>query len=121
MAKSETDIAALFSAMPLAEQTMLLTELTRLHNTAKDAKRAALMAELAELGGVPEPEPAAKRTRGPNKPREPLAEGDARLTVKPMYRAPDGYEWSGRGAIPKVFKALGVTDKAGMETYRINE
>jgi hypothetical protein len=116
MAKSETDIAALFSAMPLAEQTTLLAELTTLHNTAKAAKRAELMAELQELGGAPEP---VKRTRGPNKPREPLPEGDARLTVKPMYRAPDGYEWSGRGAIPKAFKALGVVDKAGMSQYRI--
>lgn len=111
--KSEPDIAALFTAMNFTEQADLLTTLTALHNTAKEAKRAELMAQLQALGGVPVVKPT--RTRAPKE------EGDARLTVKPIYRSPDGFEWSGRGALPKVFKALGVTDKAGMEPYRIRD
>ena len=113
-AKSETDLAALFTAMNFTEQAELLTTLTALHNTAKEAKRAELMAQLEALGGVPAP---AKRTRMPKE----VAEGDARLVVKPIYRGPNGEAYSGRGAMPKWAKALGITDKAGLEQYRIKD
>jgi DNA-binding protein H-NS len=74
-----------------------------------NARKAELEAELAELNGKP-----VKAVRAA------MPAGDARAEVKPNYRTPDGlHTWSGRGGIPKVFKALGVTDKAGMEAYRI--
>lgn len=113
--KSETDLAALFKAMPLAEQSPLLAELTAIHNGAKEAKRAELMAELQALGGGPVAKPT--RTRAPKE----VQEGDARLVVKSVYRGPNGEEWSSRGAMPKWAKALGITDKAGLEPYRIKE
>lgn len=113
---AKSDFVASFKAMPIGDQASMLGELTAIHSQAKEAKRAELMAELQALGGAPVEAP--KRIRGPNKPKE---EGDARAVVKPNYRAPDGFEWSGRGAIPKVFKALGVTDKAGMEQFRIKD
>lgn len=48
-----------------------------------------------------------------------VGNGKTRAKPQPVYRSPDGFEWSGRGAIPRVFKELGVTDKAAMEKYRI--
>jgi DNA-binding protein H-NS len=78
-------------------------------NSRINARKAELEAELAELNGKP-----VKAVR------VAMPAADARAEVKPNYRTPDGLvSWSGRGGIPKAFKALGVTDKVGMEAYRI--
>jgi DNA-binding protein H-NS len=108
------ELVEAFKELVLAEKQEALTAMQDALAADISARRAQLMAELSALGGHMEA-PKPTRTRAPRE------EGDARLTVKPMYRAPDGYEWSGRGALPKVFKALGVTDKAGMEQFRITD
>lgn len=73
------------------------------------ARKAELEAELAELTG--KPLKASKAVK---------PAGDARAEVKANYRTPDGsFSWSGRGNIPKAFRALGVTDKDGMAAYKI--
>jgi DNA-binding protein H-NS len=107
---------------PLDLEAMTIPELRELQSKVTDAleakeaiRRRELLAELEELGGVPIAKPT--RTRAPKE----VQEGDARLVVKSVYRGPNGEEWSSRGAMPKWAKALGITDKAGLEPYRIKE
>lgn len=106
------DVEAWFSQHPITGKRNIIEKLQAALDAAVEARRQELLAELGELGPTQQRNP---------KPKAEKAEGDKRAVVKPMYRAPDGFEWSGRGAIPKVFKALGVTDKAGMEQFRIAE
>lgn len=80
---------------------------------AIEARRAELEAELADLGGG--------RNRARRPASAPKAEGDKRSDVKVQYRGPNGEEYSGRGAMPKWAKALGINDKAGLEPYRVKE
>ncbi|MAU98719.1 MAG: hypothetical protein CMP81_23020 [Fulvimarina sp.] len=97
---------------------MSLQELQALHDEVggvlaqkKAARRQELLEELDSLGGLPA-NTRSRATAGDG-------EGRTRAKPKPMYRAPDGREWSGRGAIPRFFKELGVTDKADLEKYKI--
>lgn len=71
------------------------------------SKRAQLEKELAELDALTGRTPAK------------VAPSRTRSSPAPVYRAPDGTEWSGRGGIPKAFKSLGVAAKEDMEQYRI--
>ena len=40
-------------------------------------------------------------------------------SVPAQFRGPNGEEYSGRGAIPRWARELGITDRAGLERYRI--
>lgn len=74
------------------------------------AQRAALDAELSKLTGATI-----------SKPRMPagLSEGKKRASPKVAFRGPNGEEYSGRGALPRWAKDLGIADKAGLEKYRV--
>lgn len=103
-------IVELFNALSLDEQKATLAELHTIHDGGVQAKREELLAQLQALGGVPKP------VRSPSK----AGDGERkRAAPKPQYRAPNGFEWSGRGAMPKVFKEMGITDKEALEQYRI--
>lgn len=106
---SQADLKALqdkFGEMDFEQQASTLASLTEAHNTAKKARADELLSELRALG--------IKAPTG-----RPKGTGGNRASPAAKYRAPNGYEWSGRGALPKVFKELGVTDKAGMAQYEI--
>ena len=98
-----------YDAMSIDELKAIQSAVQAALDAKVEARRAELMQELALLGGAPKP--AAK----------PKADSDARAVVKPLYRGPNGEEYSGRGALPKWAKALGVEDRAGLEQYRIKE
>ena len=82
-----------------------------------------LQAELDKLG-------SPKRSRNTRMGRKSsrAAPSDAKSTqeqVEPVgrkiavqFRGPNGEEYSGRGAIPRWARALGVNDRAGLEKYR---
>lgn len=97
-----------YASLSIDELESVVEESTAVLKEKKDTRRAELLAELERLGGAP-------------RPSRPSKAGDGvRAAPKAQYRTPDGsFEWSGRGAIPTAFKNLGVTDKAGMEKYRI--
>lgn len=88
----------------------LVTEAQKVLADKADTKRKELLEQLAQLDSL---------TGKPVTPVTPVTR--VRQSPKPMYRAPDGYEWSGRGAIPRVFKELGVTDKKDMDKYLIKD
>lgn len=102
-------LVASFSRLGMEEQGRLLEELQAIHEQSRQAKRDELIAELEKLGGLP---PAARASQ--------MAGGRKRVSPAPAFRSPDGSNtWSGRGAIPRWAKALGVKDKSGMGKYRI--
>ena len=93
------------SGLSLDELTTLIDEATKLRAGKVDAKRRELQSQLAALDALgTEAKPAT--TRSP---------------AKPLYRGPDGETFSGRGAIPRWAKALGVIDRKGLEKYRIKD
>jgi DNA-binding protein H-NS len=103
-----------YASMSIADLSALVDELTSLLNDKKEARRQELLAELETLRPTGKPKPVKAASA-------PTSEVSKRTPPKPAYRAPDGFEWSGRGAMPKAFKALGVTDKKQLEQYRIVE
>jgi DNA-binding protein H-NS len=83
-------------------------ELKKARISELQAQKSALDAELTKLGA------------GVITLKAPKADdGRKRASPPPMYRTPTGEEWSGRGAIPRFFKAIGVKEKGEMEKYRI--
>jgi len=104
---NQTEVKALidtFTEMPIDQQTTVLDQLTEIHGTAKSARANELLAELRLLG---------VSTPKIGKP------GSNRASPKALYRGPQGQEWSGRGGLPRWARELGITDKAGLEQYRI--
>jgi DNA-binding protein H-NS len=93
------------SGLSLEELSSLIDEATKLRAQKVEAKRQELQKQLAALDALDSGE---KKTT-------------SRPSAKAMYRAPSGYEWSGRGAIPRVFKELGVETKADMAKYAIKD
>jgi len=82
-----------------------------------------LQAELGRLdvGG----DPALRRGRKKDQTSAPKGTaarnraGGSGRKVATQFRGPNGEEYSGRGAIPKWARELGVSDRAGLEQYRI--
>lgn len=106
--------AADLEALSIEELRELLAEVQVALDAKVETRRQELLAELNDLGGLPQ-------STG-RKASAPADETRKRASPKPMYRTPDGsFEWSGRGAIPRAFKDLGVTDREGMEQYKIGE
>lgn len=96
------------TSLSLDELNDLIAEATKLRDARIEQKRAELLKELAQLDTLAgkSVKPAASRSRA---------------SPKATHRSPSGDEWSGRGGIPRWAKDLGVTDKAGMEKYRITD
>lgn len=92
------------SGLTLDELNALIDEATKLRDQKVEEKRSALLKELQALDAI----------SAPKGPRE-----RQRAAPQAVYRGPNGEEWSGRGGIPRSFKALGVETKEQMEKYRI--
>ncbi|MFG1411438.1 H-NS family nucleoid-associated regulatory protein [Xanthobacter sp. VTT E-85241] len=100
-----------FSEMSLDELQALVEAASAALEEKKDARRQELMAELEALGGIP---------TAPRRPRAaPAAADGTRAKPAVKYRGPNGEEWSGRGALPRWAKDLGVQDKVGLERYKV--
>src|SRR4051794_20770252 len=82
-----------------------------------------LQAELGRLGigGAPAPRRGRKKdqTSAPNGNAARNRAGGSGRKVAAQFRGPNGEEYSGRGAIPRWARNLGVDDRAGLEKYRI--
>ncbi len=102
-----------FNALPMQEKKEALEAMQASLNGDIERRRAELMDELAQLGG------AVPKAVTPRVPAEKPA-SDARGTVKPLYRSPDGEEWSGRGRTPRWLVALEAAGRSKDE-FRITE
>ena len=83
-----------------------------------------LRAELDKLGGGDVPS-SPGRSRRIAKGRTSSDNGPARRgslgrKIPAQFRGPQGEEYSGRGAIPKWARELGVNDRSDLEKYRIS-
>lgn len=83
---ADTEWVADFAALDLISQDLLLDELTRHHNEAKERRRAELRTELGSLTD------------------RPMKTKPAKVRVK--YRGPNGETWSGVGAMAGWLKKL---------------
>ncbi len=82
-----------------------------------------LEAELTKLGANGSAS-VSGRARGASQRGSESTGGPRRATnagksVPAQFRGPNGEEYSGRGAIPRWARDLGVEDRAGLEQFRI--
>jgi hypothetical protein len=83
-----------------------------------------LQAELGRLGadGASAPRGGRKNLQA-GAPRASTTQSRAAKAngrkIATQFRGPDGQEYSGRGAIPRWARDLGVNDRADLEKYRI--
>jgi hypothetical protein len=105
------------------ELSRLVSLATKRMDEIRGKRIKELQAELGRLGA--EGDPAPRRARTNVRPNEAgartarrRANGSGRK-VAAQFRGPHGQEYSGRGAIPKWARELGVDDRAGLEKYRI--
>lgn len=95
---ADTEWVATFVALDLISQDLLLDELTRARNQAKERRRAELKAELGNLVD------------------RPMKSKPAKAKVK--YRGPNGETWSGVGAMAGWLKKLKDAGEE-IERYRV--
>ena len=76
-----------------------------------------LQAELDRLGS--EGARSSRTARAPSRRPAQKRAATADRKVAAQFRGPNGEEYSGRGAIPRWARDLGVNDRAGLEKYRI--
>ena len=105
------------------ELSRLVASATKRIEEIRGKRIKELQAELGRLGedGTPVPRRGRKnvQTSARNgRTTHNRAEVSGRK-IAAQFRGPDGQEYSGRGAIPKWAKELGVNDRAGLEKYRI--
>ncbi len=105
------------------ELSRLVSLATKRMDEIRGKRIKELQAELGRLGADGDPAPQRGRTNGRSveaagRTARRGANGSGRK-VAAQFRGPDGQEYSGRGAIPKWAKELGVDDRAGLEKYRI--
>ena len=77
-----------------------------------------LQAELDRLGSEGARSSRTARTPSRRPAQNPAATADRKVPAR--FRGPNGEEYSGRGAIPRWARDLGVNDRAGLEKYRIS-
>jgi len=112
---TKKDILPDLTDLSINELQELLDTVSEALEAKKDVRRLELLAELEKLGGVPA---TPRRGRTPTAIGEPSPQ---RASPKVQFRGPNGEEWSGRGAMPRWCRELGITDKAGLEQYRVTE
>ena len=112
-----------FAEYSFDELSSLVASATKKIEEIRGKRIKELQAELGRLGA----DGAPARRRGRKNVQISARNGqtaDNRAVVSgrkiaAQFRGPDGQEYSGRGAIPKWAKELGVSDRAGLEKYRI--
>ncbi len=105
------------------ELSSLVASATKRIEEIRGKRFKELQAELGRLGA----DGAPARPRGRNNVQTGARNsrmvhnraGVSGRKIAVQFRGPDGQEYSGRGAIPKWAKELGVDDRAGLEKYRI--
>jgi len=105
------------------ELSRLVSLATKRMDEIRGKRIKELQAELGRLGADDDPAPRRGRTNGRSvettgRTARRGANGSGRK-VAAQFRGPHGQEYSGRGAIPKWARELGVDDRAGLEKYRI--
>lgn len=108
-----TDALDVFRGLAATDQQEYIKQLQGIAGEKREAEIAELKAKLAALGVTMEaPKPRGRR----------VGEGGTRASPKAVYRSPDGSQtYSGRGRLPRWASELGITDKEGLEPYRIKE
>lgn len=106
MAKADEAITRQFEALGLDEMKSTLDRLQGICNAAIQAKLDEMAAEGRRLRGM---------MSGKAKADSPTARPPAEV----KYRGPGGEEYSGRGALPRWARDLGITDKQGLEPYKV--
>lgn len=102
-----------YNSMSIAELQALAEEVNQALEAKKEERRKELLAELEALDGT--------STGGRGSRRASSEAGSGRARPRAQFRGPNGEEYTGRGAIPRWAKDLGITDKAGLEKYRIKD
>jgi len=105
------------------ELSRLVSLATKRMDEIRGKRIKELQAELGRLGAEGDPAPRRGRTNvrsdeAAARTGRGRADGSGRK-VAAQFRGPNGQEYSGRGAIPKWARELGVDDRAGLEKYRI--
>jgi hypothetical protein len=98
-----------YEEMGLEELVGLRDRLNAIIADKAEAQKNALREQLAALDaltGRPKPVKVEEGVR-------------QRAAPKALYRSPEGVEYSGRGALPRWAKDLGITSKEGLEPYKI--
>src|SRR4051812_6029092 len=111
------------SGYSIDELSKLVALATKRIEEIRGKRIKELQAELGRLGvdGAPAPRRGRKKDQA-SAPQSTAARDRAagfgrKVTVQ--FRGPNGEEYSGRGAIPRWARELGVNDRAGLEEYRI--
>ena len=98
-----------FKLLAAPDQQTYIKQLQEIAEASRQEAIAELMAKLEALG-APMPAKAPKR-----------AEKGTRAAPRVAYRGPEGQEYSGRGRLPRWATDMGITDKAGLELYRVKD
>ena len=114
------------SGYSLEDLSRLIAAASRRADEMRGKRIKELQAELYKLGSGEGAVTA--RGRAGRKPRQrPAADGEvsrkravgSARKVAVQFRGPNGEEYSGRGAIPKWARDLGVSERAGLERFRV--
>jgi hypothetical protein len=105
------------------ELTSLVASATKRIEEIRGKRIKELQDELGRLGADGTPARRRGRKNVPTSARNSrMAHNRAGVSgtkIAAQFRGPDGQEYSGRGAIPRWAKELGVNDRADLEKYRI--
>jgi hypothetical protein len=97
------------SSLSIEELNGFIAEATRVRDRKVEEKKAELLKQIAELDALKASPVSSDGIR-------------RRAPRKKLYRHPvSGNEYGNTSEIPREFKELGVTDKAGLEKYRITD
>ena len=114
------------SGYSFEELSRLVALATRKVEEIRGKRIKELQAELGKLGaGGDRRGPRLSRRSGQPATSSGRSVGKrgqtAERKIAAQFRGPNGEEYSGRGVIPRWARDLGVSDRAGLEQYRIAE
>lgn len=97
-------------ALSVSELQRLIGDAQKALAAKVNAERSELLKKLEALDAIDQPTKRATPNTSKNRGAKPKE-----------FRGPSGREYANTGSIPKELRALGVTDKAGLEPYRIKD
>jgi|SRR4051794_7224252 DNA-binding protein H-NS len=107
----------------LDELTQLIASANKRAEELRGKRIKELQAELDRLGGDGAASPRGSRSgaRGSSRDGRSTARRASTLgrKIAAQFRGPNGEEYSGRGAIPKWARDLGVSERSDLEKFRI--
>jgi len=102
---------------PLDELNQLIASANKRIAELRGKRVKELQAELDRLGSEGARSSRTARTPSRRPAQSRAATVDRKIAAQ--FRGPNGEEYSGRGAIPRWARDLGVNDRAELEEYRI--